>query len=94
MADCVKTTSFSKTRLYLLTKEKFVNQKVRDIATERVGCESPLFVLSDSDSDFDISSPSLRKFVFPAAASATEEELSEEDLPVHTLIGDSTERFI
>ena len=94
LADCVKTTSFSKTRLYLLTKEKFVNQKVRDIATERVGCESPLFVLSDSDSDFDISSLSLRKFVFPAAASATEEELREEDLPVHTLIGGSTERFI
>ena len=94
LADCVKTTSFSKTRLYLLTKEKFVNQKVRDIATESVGCESPLFVLSDSDSDFHISSPSLRKFVFPAAASATEEELREEDLPVHTLIGGSTERFI
>ena len=85
LADYIKKTSFSKTRLYLLTKEKFVNQKVRDISTERVGCESPLFVLSDSDSDFDIPSPSLRKFVFPPAASATEEDLSEEDLLVHTL---------
>ena len=94
LADYIKTTSFSKTRLYLLTKEKFVNQKVRDIATERVGCESPLSVLSDSVSVFDISSPNLRKFVFPTAASATEEELSEVDLPVHSLIGGSIERSI
>ena len=36
----------------------------------------------------------MRKFVFPAGASATEEELSEVDLPVHTLIGSSIERSI
>ena len=73
MADYIRTASFSKTRLYLLTKNKSANQKVRDIAVESVGCESPLFVPSDSDSDFDISNPSLGKFVFPTAASATEE---------------------
>ena len=36
----------------------------------------------------------MRKFVFPTAASATEEELSKVDLPVHTLIGGSIERSI
>ena len=36
----------------------------------------------------------MKKFVFPTAASATEEELSEVDLPVHTLIGGSIERSI
>ena len=53
-----------------------------------------MFVPSDSDSDFDISSSSLGKFVFSTAASAIEEELSEVDLPVHTLIGGSVERSI
>ena len=53
-----------------------------------------MFVRSDSNSDFDISSPSLRKFVFPTTASAREEELSEVDLLVHTLIGGSIERSI
>ena len=94
MADYIRTASFSKTRLYLLTKNKSANQKVRDIAVESAGCESPLFVPSDSDSDFDISSPSLGKFVLPTAVSAPEEELSEVDLPVHTLIGGSVERSI
>ena len=54
LADYIETASFSKMWLYLLTKKKSANQKVRDIATECVGCESPLFVPSDSDSDFDI----------------------------------------
>ena len=34
----------------------------------------------------------MRKLVFPTAAGTTEEELSEVDLPVHTLIGGSIER--
>ena len=94
MVDYIKTASISKTRLYLLTKKKSANQKVLNFAVDRVGCESPLFVPSDSDSDFNISNPSLRKLVFPAAASTIEEELSEVDLPVHTLIRGSTERSI
>ena len=74
--------------------EIFANQKVHDIAVERVVCESPMFVPSVSDSDFDISSPSLGKFVFSTAASTTKEELREVDLPVHTLIGGSVGRSI
>ena len=53
-----------------------------------------MFVKSDSNSGFDISSPSLRKFVFPTTASAREEELSKVDWLVHTLIGGSIERSI
>ena len=94
LADYIKTASLSKTRLYLLSKKKTSNQKVSDIAIECVGCESPLFVPSDSKSDFDKSSPSLRKFVFPTEASATEEQLSKVDLLVRTLIGGSIERSI
>ena len=94
LADYIRTASFSKTRLYLQTKNKSASQKVCDLAVEYVGCESPMFVLSDSGSDFDISSPSLGKFVFPTTVSATEEELSKVDLPTHTHIGGSVERSI
>ena len=94
LTDYIRTASFSKTRLYLLTKNKSANRKVRDIAVERVSCELPMFIPSDRDSDFAISSPSLGKFVCPTIASATEEELSEVDLPVHTLIEGSVERSI
>ena len=94
LVDYIKTASFSKTWPYLLTKKKSANQKVRDIAIEHLGYESPSLIPSDSDIDFDISSPSLRKFVFPTAASATEEKLSEIDLPVYTLIVGSIDRSI
>ena len=90
LAEYIRTASFSKTRLYLIHQQ---TKKFVDIAVERVGCESPLFVPSDNDNDFNLSSSSLGKFIFPLAASATEKELSE-DLPVHTLIGSSVERSI
>ena len=53
-----------------------------------------MFIPSDNDSDFNISSPSLGKFAFPTAANATEKELREVHLLVHTLIGGSVERSI
>ena len=43
LTDYIRTASFLKTRLYLLTKNKSANQKVRHIAVERVGCELPMF---------------------------------------------------
>lgn len=53
-ANYIKSSSFLKTYLYVLTKKKSENLKVCGIVTEYVSCESSLSSPSGSNSNFNI----------------------------------------